>query len=723
MSTRAIDVYELLPAVYRLRDAEHGYQLKALLEIVAGQVDIVKRDMDGLWDDLFIETCAEWVIPYIGDLVGNLALHEIDLATSARRADVAKTIYYRRRKGVLPMLEELARDVTGWGTHAVAAFENLGWTQNVNHVRYTPAPDPEQRLPFSFSRVGTVNLRHMDAVDRIDGPFDTVSHSIDVHPADQVVGRYNIHKINFFLWRLQQYPLALVPAREAAAFANGYHFGPLRYPAPLFTNPEREAAETELATELHVPGPIRPAAFYFNPGDYYGASKSLALYRRSGSIWELVPGDEILCKDLSVWSKPPAGMVAVDVRLGRFAFADGEVPGAEEIAVSYNYGFSAAMGGGPYDRTETLHAFDTEYHVITVGKTAPGAHPTLQAGYAAWDPVQHPKAVLQIVDNGVYGGLLEMALPDGTHLAVEAANGYRPDIRPVGRWRIHTSAEAALTLNGLLVEGALQVCGEVELTIAHCTLVPGRTLLEDGSPEFPGLDSLLAATIPGVCNSLDTPSVKLDHSISGPLRLPATCEGLSLCDSVVQAPSSAGGAVAAIAADDGATAPGPPTTMERSTVWGRVHVRELAASETIFNNRLRVERLQAGCVRFSYLAPASTTPRRYRCQPDLALEQEARRRGLESAADLEPGERAPVLARIRPAYTAIHYGHPAYAQLSQRCATEIRTGAEGTRLGAEDGSEMGVFASQKQPQRETNLRIRLEEYLPFGLEPGLIYVT
>jgi len=33
------------------------------------------------------------------------------------------------------------------------------------------------------------------------------------------------------------------------------------------------------------------------------------------------------------------------------------------------------------------------------------------------------------------------------------------------------------------------------------------------------------------------------------------------------------------------------------------------------------------------------------------------------------------------------------------------------------------FSSLMQPQREANLRIRLEEYLPFGLEPGVIYIT
>ena len=36
---------------------------------------------------------------------------------------------------------------------------------------------------------------------------------------------------------------------------------------------------------------------------------------------------------------------------------------------------------------------------------------------------------------------------------------------------------------------------------------------------------------------------------------------------------------------------------------------------------------------------------------------------------------------------------------------------------------MGVFSRLWQPQRETNLKIRLDEYLPFGLVPGLIYVT
>ncbi|HEY0107639.1 MAG TPA: hypothetical protein VGB91_16270, partial [Rhizomicrobium sp.] len=78
--------------------------------------------------------------------------------------------------------------------------------------------------------------------------------------------------------------------------------------------------------------------------------------------------------------------------------------------------------------------------------------------------------------------------------------------------------------------------------------------------------------------------------------------------------------------------------------------------------------------------------------------------------------RAEVRRRVKPEYTAEPYGAPAYLQLSLHGPAEIATGAE-------DGSEMGVYCHLKQPQRESNLRLRLEEYLPFGLSYGLIFST
>jgi len=121
---------------------------------------------------------------------------------------------------------------------------------------------------------------------------------------------------------------------------------------------------------------------------------------------------------------------------------------------------------------------------------------------------------------------------------------------------------------------------------------------------------------------------------------------------------------------------------------------------------------QQGCVRFSYIPIESSSPRRFRCQPDLALA--AKREAL--GRDLSLEEKRGVKIRLRPAFTSFHYGDPGYGQLSFASAEEVRTGAE-------DGSEMGVFGILEQPQREANLRAALEEYMRFGLEAGIFYVT
>ena len=119
MSFTAKKVYELLPAIYRLRDSEQGDQLKALLSVIAEQVGVLEEDLERLYDNLFIETCEEWVVPYIGDLVGVRGLSEFSNARFSQRAQVANTIAYRRRKGTAAMLEQLARDVTNWPASVV----------------------------------------------------------------------------------------------------------------------------------------------------------------------------------------------------------------------------------------------------------------------------------------------------------------------------------------------------------------------------------------------------------------------------------------------------------------------------------------------------------------------------------------------------------------------------------------------------------------------------
>ena len=63
-------LYELLPAIYRLRDAEQNYPLRDMLRVVTEQVEAVEADIDQLYDNWFIETAADWAVPYIAELVG-----------------------------------------------------------------------------------------------------------------------------------------------------------------------------------------------------------------------------------------------------------------------------------------------------------------------------------------------------------------------------------------------------------------------------------------------------------------------------------------------------------------------------------------------------------------------------------------------------------------------------------------------------------------------------
>ncbi|MGH3265923.1 MAG: hypothetical protein ACRDNS_28470 [Trebonia sp.] len=711
--TTTTPLFDLLPVVYRLRDAENGGALEALLELVSGQVELLKDDLYGLWDNLFIETCDEWVVPYIGDLVSNTPLYEIPGV--GRRVDVADTIDWRRRKGTPPMLGALAHGVTGWGALAVATFELLSWNQNLNHLRMLAAPEVTGTLPphpFALDRVGTVNIRDRDCLDRIDGAFDQVPHTVDVRAVSDHRGWYGIHKVCFFSFRLVAYPMAkTTPATNTGDPAGCYHFSPLGQDAPVFhlgvpvPVPVPPSAGV-LATETNVDAPIRPYRFYLEPELDWDVT--LNVYTDGTSA---VPVGDIICKDLSGWADVPADKVGVDVRNGRFRFGSSYAYEPDALLVDACYGFSADIAGGPYSRVSAQTPPPADLPVIEVAATDPTAQfQTIEAAVAHWQTLPPADVRIVILDSATYlpaGGKLDLswsALTEPVHLTLAAADTTRPLI--VADIRVKATKLAALTLDGLLVSGMLAVAGPVAaVTLADCTLVPGVALDESGAPTQAGTVSL----------TCDAPSemrtVSLARCITGPLLIDAESNHLSLSDGILDAATVAGGpagVAVALAADAAGKTPGPESTLERMTVFGSVYVRQLTlASESIFvDGTLRAQRRQVGCVRFSSLVPkGSLTPRRYRCQPDLV------RKAAPDAAAADEEER-----RVRPEFADVRFGQPAYAQLAVCCAPEVRQGAEA-------GTEMGAFQSLLQPYRETNLRVRLGEYLPVGLEPGIVHVT
>ncbi|RXF74119.1 hypothetical protein [Hansschlegelia zhihuaiae] len=740
-------LYHLLPAYIREQDAVSGEALKTLLAIVEAEADRVEASIAQLGANAFIETCEPWVVPYIGDLVGATPLFDesrvadgdtaeelfpelegprLKPAIALRtRADVAKTIYYRRRKGTAPMLEELARDVTGWSAHVVEFFELLGWTQWLrNHQR------PQA--------VRTPDIRSVEAMDRLDRAFDHIAHTVDVRPVGRMEGWHNIRNVGFFLWRLGAYPVETSDARRLGAAGDfRYFFSPLGQSAPLFSRRRPEGDETGLATELHVPQAVRPALFFEDlrayralpaprPGfsELYGpfdaSPPTPAAPHPSFSVVvdaTPAPADRIVCRDLSTWSAPATDFVAIDVARGRLTLGPALLP-AQRVQVSCHYGFPAELGGGPYGRRAwlTRRALAREVYLVD-GSGAPGVHATIGAALGAWTAAGKPNAIIRIRDNRSYAEAISIEPADDRFLAIEAADGFRPHLMLAGPLTVTGDHPgASVTLGGLLVEGVVEVAGDLRrLRLIHTTLVPGASIFDDAPPAAdPPSISVAETSASGDPANVEF-RLEIAFSIVGPVRVPEHAEGLFVLDSVVD-----GVGTDAIAAPGAPGRAGPPLHVERSTLRGTSRIREIAfATETIFDGTARTERVQRGCVRFSYVPRGSRAPRQYRCQPALAIAKAIEEEEAALGPRTDPQRAAiatRVARRVKPEYASEAYGQPAYLQLSLGGPKEIA-------LGAEDGSEMGVYCCLKQPQREANLRARLDEYLPFGLEAGLIYVT
>ena len=337
-----------------------------------------------------------------------------------------------------------------------------------------------------------------------------------------------------------------------------------------------------------------------------------------------------------------------------------------------------------------------------------------------WTQDNPPDAVIEITDSGVYVEPISVSLKAKQTLQVRAANRKRPVIRLLD-WQtsqpndLHITGEADswFTLDGILVTGrGIQVEGSMQgVDIRHCTLVPGWGLQCNCDPRQPGEPSLELINSP-VC-------LTIQHSIVGAIQVDrndATEDpgSIRISDSIVDATSPSR---VALGAPESLCAYATLTIL-RCTVFGQIQTHEIALAENcIFMGSILACRRQQGCMRFCYVPPGSRTPRRYECQPDLVDQAVA---ALFSKGDITAVERATLQTRerlrVEPEFNSIRYGASTYCQLASVCACEIKRGAS-------DESEMGVFHDLFQPQRLANLKTRLNEFSPAGMDAGVIFAS
>jgi hypothetical protein len=720
-------LWELVPGTHRHEDgiAEQPGVLRALIEIIGARAAVLRRSQDRLWDDEFIDLCEDWAVPYIGDLVDTRLVSALN--KRGRRIDVAKTIYYRRRKGTVRVLEELVADITGWEGKVVESFRGL--------ARAKHNLDPAPRLfglegRFSGTPAhGFADLRDPRAAALTDGPFDEYAHLPDVRQPRGTDGRWNIPKIAFHLYRLES--LEVVGVRpHVRADGVTFTFDPSGRDTPLFIDRRRiddwdtwtsaepwelpapmtcrllghaeyvisEALVARLvgaglsqaaADELHTIANVRmrserrlrgQLAAMAHAADYL-APGILDLILRDGLI-EACGKRQLYPRSVNV---APSG--GLPVRRQRMEAANLETwattSSNDDLLIDPNRGRFKLLSPAPDPDAIVvayLYGFPGDIGAGTYDRRTTVVVPatrTIAAGGAITAAAIGISGSAAIVDSGSYGPIDDR--PGVTALVVEAANEERPYIRLEADWVITAAAaapEPTLVLDGLWLgaSGAFSVVLDGawdKVTIRHCTLDPGGVDV-DGDP---------IAAVPLVIAG-QVRELVIEQSIVATVatRGAGLVHELQVSDSILQA-SRAGGTAIALGLG--------MTTLVRVTAFGQIAVERLYASELIVTEHVDVVDTQAGCFRFSAAPEGSRLPHPFR-----SVE-------LTSSTHL---------------FTSRRFGDPGYAQLSASAPVEIVRGAE-------NGSEMGAWSSLLNPIKEDGLSAKVDEFLPFGLIPSFIKQT
>jgi hypothetical protein len=540
-------LWNLLPAVYRAADTDQfnaNGPLRELVNRIGAQAAVLRRSLDRLWEDQSIESCDDWVIPYLGDLLAtNLVAH---LDARGQRLDVAKTIYYRRRKGTVAVLEEIAANITGWNAKVVEFFRRLGRTRHgLDPAVGLPntAPDDAATLllaeglvgPLTGTRIGGLaDLRNVYGATQASSPFDEYFHTADFRQGQGQVGWYNIPRVGVFLWRLNSFgvgPTTPVAVKDCAGW---FTFDPTGRDVQLFA----AASRTSISYGDNWVSPVEaqlPTAISQPLFD--------SQYPPNANPSAPAPAFPLYPDSLAVFSTPtptandkPVPVAKLKVRPPRGRFQMTPTP-TSPLGVQYHYGFSSTIGAGPYDRRS--------------GRTAPPMpDPQVTRTGGALGTVPS-KGTLTLTDSLTYTPTTNVNVQG--QLTVCAGIERRPVLRwptKTGVWTQWTFTGTdpgpnCLVLDGLLLSGAdIVLAGNFDcVTITCCTLDPGNIARKLPSASSFALAADKQELVP--CRLWIEGSVRsltVELSITGPIRTRngGQIETLTITDSIVQAIPTAG---------------------------------------------------------------------------------------------------------------------------------------------------------------------------------------
>lgn len=723
-------LWALLPEVYRNEDgiAEQPGQLRALIEVLAGEAAVARRSIDRLWADTRVDEADDWALAYLGALVGARPLQAANRA--GQRAIVGRTLFYRRRLGTVRLSELLADDIADFDAIANEGFKRL--------MRYWHLldPGPQPGAITTSPQWGYVDLRSTRVSGLLDGPHDEFSHLPDLRRQRGRLGRYGIAKLNLHLFRQYAFGLSGVTPVEIAPQL--YTLDPSGRDVPLFQIGSRVNADCHAASEWQMRAPIscrRLNAGAFLPQRSHapaGLEDTLApIYgRRFAHESGLLEAANAALAPAVLGAAQSAQLIAAALQVD--SARRNLLPGGDPAAVSVEL----ALGPQNLGPTALYGANLAEWgedHAPPVWVQALLDPLRGRLRLTAPPPADIALAVRRIhygcfmpVGAGTHARMLRLPVSGFTALALD-----QPDFsQPLsGELRFMDSR----TVRPLIpADGILRVDGDLSLTAAERerpyvvlqtpvgqvlrlrAVKPDLQLVIDGlwlgvfgagagntvlRIEGPWRRVVLRrlsldpggqrAAAPGQ-PAQAIPAVRLEFADPIPeIELDSVS-----CGRIIEATA----ALDACAADCVrmreviAYSPGPEPTIQLrnahlriddSTVFGDIAVGRIDASHLLVDGRVRVEDRQAGCFRFSAAARDSRLPHPYRSHV------------------FDP--------RLPPnSFVSRRFGDPGYAQLSQVAPQSLREGGEG-------GVEIGVYRRALDPIKRADLRAKLDEFMPINV--------
>ena len=183
-------LWQLIPQLYRTQDAEQGH-LSRYLDAFGELFDRYHETLEQRLADCFPDvpesgrSCQDWVLPYLGDLL-DVELHSPH--ADGRRTEVARAVRWRKRKGTIQGVEEIAEAiaqsevVTHEGWRRVARTPSIA-TPLLPASAFGVSPEPNAANPSESARhpglpAMMVDLSRASRAVRADAahPLATPSH-------------------------------------------------------------------------------------------------------------------------------------------------------------------------------------------------------------------------------------------------------------------------------------------------------------------------------------------------------------------------------------------------------------------------------------------------------------------------------------------------------------------------------------------------------------------